>query len=62
MVHRRIRRLPIVDENGVLVGIMSRKDLIRMLHDGEADRRNGNGPAGKRNKTGREKTGGGTHA
>jgi CBS domain-containing protein len=39
MVHRRIRRLPVVDGNGVLVGILSRKDLIRMLH--------GAGPAGK---------------
>ena len=35
MVHRRIRRLPIVDQCGVLVGILSRKDLIRMLHSAD---------------------------
>jgi CBS domain-containing protein len=35
MVHRRIRRIPVVDSEGVLVGILSRKDLIRML-DGTA--------------------------
>ena len=35
MVHRRIRRIPVVDGTGVLVGILSRKDLIRML-DGTA--------------------------
>lgn len=32
MVHRKIRRLPIVDGRGKLVGILSRKDLIRMLY------------------------------
>jgi len=31
MVHRRIRRLPVIDARGVLVGILSRKDLLRML-------------------------------
>jgi len=31
MIHKRIRRLPVVDRNGVLVGIVSRKDIIRML-------------------------------
>lgn len=31
MVHKRIRRLPVVDRKGVLVGVVSRKDLIRML-------------------------------
>jgi CBS domain-containing protein len=31
MVHRRIRRLPVVDHDGVLAGIVSRKDLIRAL-------------------------------
>ena len=31
MVHRRIRRLPVVDRKGVLAGIVSRKDLIRAL-------------------------------
>jgi len=34
MVHRRIRRLPVVDRNGVLAGIVSRKDLIRVLGNG----------------------------
>lgn len=31
LVHKKIRRLPVVDRKGVLVGIVSRKDLIRML-------------------------------
>lgn len=31
MLHRRIRRLPVVDKTGVLVGIISRKDIIQML-------------------------------
>jgi len=32
MIHRRIRRLPVVDSRGVLVGVVSRKDLIKVLH------------------------------
>jgi CBS domain-containing protein len=31
VIHKRIRRLPVVDKSGVLVGIVSRKDLIKML-------------------------------
>jgi CBS domain-containing protein len=31
MVHKRIRRLPVVDHKGVLAGIVSRKDFIRAL-------------------------------
>ncbi|MEM4728228.1 MAG: CBS domain-containing protein [Thermoplasmata archaeon] len=32
MIHRRIRRLPVVDSRGVLIGVISRKDLIRVLY------------------------------
>jgi CBS domain-containing protein len=48
MVHRKIRRLPVVDGRGVLVGILSRKDLIRMLYLAGRGKEAGNGPLGKR--------------
>jgi len=51
MVHRRIRRLPVVDGKGVLVGILSRKDLIRMLARGGSGKRDAPGPR-KRKKGG----------
>lgn len=47
MVHRRIRRLPVVDARGVLVGILSRKDLVRML-DGKGPAPGGGRRAGAR--------------
>jgi len=33
MVHRRLKRLPVVDERGALVGIISRLDLLRTVAD-----------------------------
>jgi len=33
MVHRRLKRLPVVDENGKLVGIVSRVDLLQTVAD-----------------------------
>lgn len=50
MVHRRIRRLPVVDGKGVLVGILSRKDLIRMLAGGGSGKRSA--PGRKKRKKG----------
>jgi CBS domain-containing protein len=54
MVHRRIRRLPVVDARGVLIGILSRKDLIRMLH---AAGRAGEARTGSRGKKSKKATG-----
>ena len=47
MVHRKIRRLPVVDGKGVLVGILSRKDLIRMLYLAGRDAKAGGCPPRK---------------
>lgn len=47
MVHRKIRRLPVVDGKGVLVGILSRKDLIRMLYLAGRDAKAGGFPPRK---------------
>jgi CBS domain-containing protein len=49
MVHRRIRRLPVMDGSGRLVGILSRKDLLRMLNSTPSKRR---APARKAGKKG----------
>lgn len=62
MVHRRIRRLPVVDEKGVLVGILSRKDLIRMLHGTIRARRTAAGPPGSRTGGAAERKGRGKAA
>ena len=48
MVHRKIRRLPVVDGRGVLVGILSRKDLIRMLHGAKRAGKAVSGSPGKK--------------
>ncbi len=48
MVHRRIRRLPVVDSNGILVGILSREDLIWMLHVARPHQKTAAGPPGSR--------------
>lgn len=34
MVHRRLKRLPVVDESGTLVGMVSRLDLLRTVAEG----------------------------
>jgi CBS domain-containing protein len=34
MTHRRLKRLPVVDEHGALVGMVSRLDLLRTAADG----------------------------
>lgn len=55
MVHRRIRRLPVVDGRGRLVGILSRKDLVRMLNAARPARRTKAGPPGiGRGRTGKK--------
>src|SRR5205823_5379370 len=37
MVERRLKRLPVVDEQGALVGMVSRADILRTLTEGFAD-------------------------
>ncbi len=36
MVRRRVNRVPIVDENGTLIGIVTRGDVLRGLHQAAA--------------------------
>ena len=31
MLARQVKRLPVLDENGVLVGIVSRRDIVKMM-------------------------------
>jgi len=59
MVHRRIRRLPVVDSRGVLVGILSRKDLVRMLHAARPAGRTGKGRPGGLGRATKRKGGSG---
>lgn len=57
MVHRRIRRLPVVDGRGRLVGILSRKDLLRMLHAARPAGRTRTGPPERGRGRGKKKGG-----